>query len=247
MNPLQAKLNEYLPDQRWRQLCDLHAQWRKGNLYDWLRSNSQCTSEIELDRVMGRWLAALDESLPDLQIEKSIESLGDVRRWCWSEGWVLMSQDEDLLLMEDSNMPILLDEIAHLCTKADYAFSIVMHHLRDSAHQACAENKLPERLDQMAIWLPQLEAIAASYNIDYARRLLRYSQRRKIDLETATQMIYDLRRCHPDLNSPAQLRSSKRGWECAFKQGNVLPGTLEIERATGRCHYYLLKPLPKRR
>lgn len=241
MNPLQQKLEEYAPDQRWRQLRNLHAQWRKGNLYDWLRSQSDFTSLVELDRVMGRWMAELDESLRDIQLEKSLNNLDEVRRWCWSEGWILMSQDEDLLLMEDDKIPILLDEIAHRCIKADYAFGIVMHHLRDSAHQACVENRLPQRLEQMSIWLPKLESISESYDIQYARRLLGYSEPRKIDLEEATQMIYDLRRCHPDLNNKAQLRPTQRGWQCTLAQGNVLDGILEIERATGCCQYTLSK------
>lgn len=237
MNPLQQKLEEYAPDQRWRQLRNLHAQWRKGNLYDWLRSHSESSSVVELDRVMGRWMAELDESLRDIQLQKSLNSLDEVRRWCWSEGWIVLSQDEDLMLMDDDKMPILLDEIAHRCTKADYAFGIVMHHLRDSAHQACVENRLPERLEHMALWLPRLEIITDSYDIQYARRLFGYSKLRKVDLEEATQMIYDLRRCHPDLNNQAQLRPTQRGWQCTLAQANVLDGTLEIERATGRSHY----------
>jgi hypothetical protein len=237
VNPLQQKLEEYAPDQRWRQLRNLHAQWRKGNLYDWLRSHSESSSVVELDRVMGRWMAELDESLRDIQLQKSLNSLDEVRRWCWSEGWIVLSQDEDLMLMDDDKMPILLDEIAHRCTKADYAFGIVMHHLRDSAHQACVENRLPERLEHMALWLPRLEIITDSYDIQYARRLFGYSKLRKVDLEEATQMIYDLRRCHPDLNNQAQLRPTQRGWQCTLAQANVLDGTLEIERATGRSHY----------
>lgn len=239
MNPLQQKLEQFAPDQRWRQLRNLHAQWRKGNLYEWLGSNSGLKTEAELDRTMGRWMTELDESLRDIQLQKSLKNLSDVRRWCWSEGWILLSQDEDLMLMDDDKMPALLDEIAHRCPKADYVFSIVLHHLRDSAHQGCVDNKLSQRLDQMAIWLPMLEAIAASYDIEYARRLLSYSQLRKVDLEAATQMVYDLRCCQPDRHNPVQLRSSKHGWECSFKQGNALPGTLEIEQATGRCRYQL--------
>ncbi|CAN0336126.1 unnamed protein product, partial [Phaeothamnion confervicola] len=147
-------------------------------------------------------------------------SASDVRRWCWSSNWYITPQDEELFLMADENIPTLLDEINAGCPKAEFALEqIVLHHMRDSAHEALKTDLRP-RLEEMAKWLPALLRLKERHDVSYAVRLLGYRKPGKVVLDEARWRVYDLRRCSPDFENLPAIRRRGGCWVCPYGELN---------------------------
>lgn len=121
------------------------------------------------------------------------------RRWCWIEPWILLSQDEDLLLMGDHLVAPLLEEAAAGCPKKSYARQIAAHHLRDQAH-----GKLRSGPEAVRAHLLQLNPFVTSARetgdhslVEYLERLQSYAKPSRVSREAALERVTDLWRCHP--------------------------------------------------
>ena len=83
-------------------LGELHRAWIVDDQAHVLvgRAAPSEASDIEADRILGRWVETLPEALTEwMEIEHWPKSpVRDVMRWCWCSGWLLSSQDEDLIL-----------------------------------------------------------------------------------------------------------------------------------------------------
>jgi hypothetical protein len=192
---------------------------------------------IEANRRIGRAFRALPSALTDpLSFERTERDEMDVRRWCWVPGWYLMSQDEDLLLMDDDYVAALCQEASEGCTKRKYALSIVEHHARDGAHHALWDGaeRLEEHLEKVGSWAALAHAADAPELAAYLERLGRYAEPRAVDQAEVRQRVLDLRRCHANEGvAPSFTREGDR-WVARLDRANVTEGRLVIEAATGR-------------
>ena len=208
--------------------ADLQKDWIAGRLYPWLRERFGDKPEADLDRDFGRMIEGLD--LPEFVYW--FQSASDIRRWCWSINWHMTEQDEDLFMMSDGYVDDLLVEIRKGCPKADYAYAIVVHHIRDSAHEALATD-LRARLAEMGKWRPWLEH-CFTQDTSYPLRLLSYAEPCKVTEEEAIQRVHDLRRCHPHYKKPPELQAHPKGWSCVISSKYMPEKTMLIDRRTGR-------------
>lgn len=202
----------------------------------WGRLDAHVHALGETYRSFGALLSSLPERLTqDLEVERMANDEADVRRWCWTEGWLLLSQDEDLMVMRDEYVGALLDEGGAGCPKRDYVFGIVEHHLRDDLHHALWDGAatLPERYAwalRVAEGAMRAGAISLS---SYAARMASYAQSRVVEREEAEQRVLDLRRCHPNATEPPDVRLEGDVWIATLNRQNILPGRLLIDRRTG--------------
>lgn len=160
---------------------------------------------------------------------------GLARRWAWQPRWSLMSQDEDLLLMEDALVPTLLEVAAERrVPKRTYLLEIVQHHARDSCCQAAYHgHDLEATLRRAAGWAPQARAAGAPELAEYLERLGRHALRGPVDRAGAEQRLLDLGRCAEPPRRALDLREVDGGWTgwIVHSAGNR---RLRIDAATGR-------------
>jgi hypothetical protein len=167
-----------------------------------------------------------------------------VRRWCWADGWTLMSQDEDLLLMHDAYMRPLLEEAAAGCTKRGYALAIVAHHVRDALHAALwprdegaagVVRAVDAALARAADLAPLARSTQDAALVAYLERLVSYRRPHKVGWDEATARVLDVRRCHPDATTPVVLHQRGKTWIAELAQANIVAGALlHIDVGTGR-------------
>ncbi len=193
------------------------------------------------DRRLGRLLQDLD---PGGKISETVWFQAEakderaIRRWCWSPGWELMSQDEDLLLMNDKAVPLILEEATYGCPKRDYAVHIVAHHVRGSLHHSLWGSppnleKIDSALARAEHLLPMAEKSESPDLATYLKRLAGYRQRRKIRRAEAEQRVLDLRSCTQSPKKPVVLNRKGGNWVADLLRGNVAEGSLHIERNSG--------------
>ncbi|MES2639593.1 MAG: hypothetical protein V4850_08905 [Myxococcota bacterium] len=197
------------------------------------------------DRRVGRLFTALTAATGfRTDLEHPADDERAARRWCWAEGWSLMSQDEDLLLMDDAYMRPLLEEAAAGCTKRAYALAIVAHHVRDSLHTALwprdtatpgatvVVQAVDAALTRAADLLPLAPQDAEL--IGYLERLVSYRRPHKVGWDEATARVLDVRTCHPDASTPVVLHQRGKTWIAELPQAHILAGALHIDVGTGR-------------
>lgn len=190
--------------------------------------------DITADRRLSGIVRQFPEGLTDwVEIEHFGAREGrDIRRWAWVQGWILLSQDEDLVAGHDTNILPLLAEAALNCPKASYIAAIVSHHVRDAAHFAlfAGEGKFQEYVRGLQAWRAAAESASASDLVAYLSRLESYGETRGAQSrENVEQMVFDLRRCHPDLTRAAEIERDGARWIAA-----VAPGELQVDAHTGR-------------
>lgn len=191
---------------------------------------------IEADRLLGRLWSSLPPALTErTERVRNARNETDVRRWCWIPGLYLMSQDEDLLLMDDYNVRPLLDEAAAGCPKRDYALEIVEHHARDSVHHALWDGArdLVPRLQMIATWVPLARAAKQEQLTSYLERLASYAEPRRVDRDEARQRVLDVRRCSPDPENEPQIVREGREWVAVLHRANITRGSLLIDADRG--------------
>lgn len=214
-------------------LAALFEAWVAGQL------DATLTARGATYRSFGALLMGLPERFTDgLSAERMADDEVDVRRWCWAPGWYLLSQDEDLMVMNDDCVSALLEEGAAGCPKREYVFGIVEHHVRDQMHHALWDgaSTLPERL----AWARQVGEDAARAGatdlVDYASRIASYAVQGAVKREDVDQRVFDLRRCHPNRTVPPKVRLEGELWLARLDRANTLPGQLVIDRRTGAMH-----------
>ncbi len=192
-----------------------------------------------VDREIGAVFAALDRRgiAPVPQwLERGASSETDVRRWCGITEWLLMSQDEDLLLMSDEWMVPLLEEASADCTKRTYALGIVAHHTRDSAHHALWDGapSLVTTLGRFGDWLPAARQARAPELVAYLERLAGYARPTRVTEADARRRVLDLRRCASrDEIDPDLVRRGDE-WVARFDRGNAIASDLRIHAGSGK-------------
>lgn len=215
---------------------ELGLAWIEGDLGMSLFPDA--TSITEADRRMGRTWARLPSSLSEvIALERGLGGETDLRRWCWVPGWVLLSQDEDLMVMSDHNVAPLLEEAREGCTKRDYVISIVEHHARDSMHHALWEgaSHLTVMIERCRGWIEHARSAQAEGLVAYLERLSTYARRGPVQKsEEVAQRVFDLRRCSPERQSVPVVRRDGARWRAPFARANLAPGELVVELATGR-------------
>jgi hypothetical protein len=211
-------------------LAALFEAWVAGRLEAHLHAQG------ETYRSFGALLTGLPERFTvGLSAERMADDEVDVRRWCWAPGWFLLSQDEDLMVMNDDCVSALLEEGAAGCPKREYVFGIVEHHVRDQMHHALWDGAatLPERL----VWAGRVAseaALAGAADVsDYAARIASYAVQGAVKREDVEQRVFDLRRCHPNRTVPPHVRLEGDRWLARLDRGNALVGQLVIDRRTG--------------
>lgn len=157
-----------------------------------------------------------------------------LRRWAWQPRWYLMSQDEDLLLMDDALVPHLLDLARERRTpKRDYILEIVAHHARDTCtHAVWWAREIPETLTRVAAWAPAARSADAPDLAAYLERLGSYARPAPVDRDGALQRLLDLARCSPPQPREVALRAVAEGWTGSLKHsaGNK---RIRIDARTG--------------
>lgn len=79
------------------------------------------------------------------------------RRWCWIDGWTLMSQDEDLLFRENDATPMLEEALAG-CPKRDYAVSIATRAIQRAVERPPRARR-EEFWHRASAWPPLLDRV----------------------------------------------------------------------------------------
>lgn len=202
--------------------------------------------EVTTLRAFGRVLRDLPEALLRGCVwDRMHESVDDVRRWTWTPEWSLLSQDEDLMVMEDALVPVLLEEAGAGCTKRGYVAGIVAHHARDQAHGALSggAEALNASLTRAGQWAELALAAGAREESAYLARLAGYRAPRRVGADEVTQRVFDLRRCHPDLRNTPSVRSVGDRYEVVLVE-RPWRRTLHVERATGRMWATDERPAP---
>jgi hypothetical protein len=157
-------------------------------------------------------------------------------RWCWIEPWILLAQDEDLLLMNDSLVAPLLEQFRLACPKRRWVLAIVLHHVRDQAHaqlRAGAE-EVRKKLVELSRFVPAAKAAGAEELVAYLARLERWVEPRKVSRDEAAACVADLWRCH----APASVVVEAAGSE--WRVRDEMPAPYEqwivIDAETGAMH-----------
>jgi hypothetical protein len=119
-------------------------------------------------------------------------------RWCWIESWILLAQDEDLLLMRDELVATLLEQFRLGCPKRRWVLAIVLHHVRDQAHAQlrAGPQEVRKRLVELLRFVPPAKAAGAEELVAYLARLESYVAPRRVSRDEAAARVADLWRCH---------------------------------------------------
>lgn len=198
---------------------------------------------LEWDRRVGRIFCLLDPDEPQLhEVEYLAQDERSIRRWCWATHWLLLSQDEDLMVMSETFDPWLLEEAVLGCPKSEYVRNIVAHSVRDTLHAALWAADPPGRdsantktavdgqLDR-ACRLARNSGVGPE--CEYYQRLASYRNRGKVSKAQARQRVLDVRRCHPHSDVPVELSRRGKLWRASFIRASTIPGELFIDARDG--------------
>lgn len=157
-----------------------------------------------------------------------------IRRWAWQPRWILMSQDEDLLLMRDDLMPALFAILEEPdVPKRDYVLSIIEHHARDRAAMAARNGAgLDEALALAASLRPAAERVGSPRLASYLARLAAYREAGPVDHAGALQRLRDLARCSEPSVDEVALESVAGGFVGTLKHSGG-DRRLRIDARTG--------------
>lgn len=205
-------------------------EWIFGRLEPRL---SRGSTHPDAPRPLRRQLAvALPERMrPSPGDARFPESEDEVRRWCWINGWVALSQDEDLILMEEENLVPLLDEASAECPKRDYVLFIVAHGVRDGLHASLRQGPDAVRacLGRAVRLLPHARAASADKLVEYLERLESWTHPGPVDRAGAVDRCGGVNRCYEATSVGVELTGGRWRWA---PRG---PGDVDvlIDRETG--------------
>jgi hypothetical protein len=222
------------PNETAKFAAELVRAWALGDLERAL--NSSATELSALRHQLAATVSALEAAGFELEYVSDELPVDDAaaRRWCWIVPWLLMEQDEDLLLMEEKFFPGLLDECAAGCPKREYVLDLVSHAVRDDAHATVGNGalRLREHLAQAAEWVVPARRAQAKELAEYCERLTSYARLRVVDAEEAAQRGRDLRRCSPPPSAPHVERRGPH-WLVDISSSRPCEEALVIEVSTG--------------
>lgn len=224
---LRAYRHGALTIERWTQLAG-RAPRDLAEIDDTIRQLWDALSAAKLvdQTSIGEWNAALTRGL--------------IHRWAWQPRWYLVEQDEDLVLMDHSWIPILLEVAAdRRVPKRDYLIQIVAHHTRDWAcHAFYNAEDVAGTLPRLAAWAPQARAAGATALADYLDRVGTYAAERRVDRDAAVQFFLDLGRCSEPPRSKLDVRPVPGGYEgliihsAGDRRFRIAAATGEVTRVT---------------
>lgn len=209
---------------------ELVACWIDGSLEPSLIANVRDVRH-QLSSLVTGWQALRGE-LPQQEVWMTVIDAAVGRRWCWIEPWLLLSQDEDLMLMDEALIAPLLEEARHGCPKREYAISIVAHEIRDRLYGLIGDvDAMRAQLRKAEPWADLARAAQATELEAYCRRLATYAQRGPVDEAGALQRGLDLHRC----SAPETLavhREPNR-WRVELSDDATHSVPLYVDRHTG--------------
>jgi hypothetical protein len=156
-----------------------------------------------------------------------------LRLWAYTEHWILLSQDEDLMLMEDDLIPDLLEIAAERsCLKRDWILAIVAHWGRDAAFAAIGTERFADTLTRVAQRAAGADAAGAHDIASYFRRLGSYVLPCKVTEDGARQRGLDLTRCSEPPARDVSVKRDGKDWHVTLP--GYLPKTLKICALDGK-------------
>ncbi len=138
--------------------------WTWGHLESVSLASSDSSSTRDLHRTLAALFEAASKAVVNgapiwvrpedrLTSDHVVPSEAVTRRWCWIEGWILLPQDEEGLLL--GGVEALLEESLAGCPKRSYALRIAGDEMWRRTRFARVDS-----LARMASqWLPLLEAL----------------------------------------------------------------------------------------
>lgn len=156
-----------------------------------------------------------------------------LRLWAYIDDWYLMSQDEDLLLMDEFFMPMLLKIAADTdCPKRAYILQIVAHGIRDNANAKAGSPEFSHYIERVSTHISAATAAQADALATYLKRLQSYNEKGKVRKADATQRALDLNRCRePELSEIQVVRKGK--WWVVTLAGHSAK-TLKVSAVDGQ-------------
>jgi hypothetical protein len=162
------------------------------------------------------WERLFEDGWAPFEIERLVRDAAAIARWVWLPRWLLLSQDEDLLLF--GRAAELLDAVAvGAPPKRDYALGIVAHDIRDTAWVALSNEGKPPPWDRARTLADHAERIGARELSAYLRRMASYGLVGRVDESGARARAVDVHRCDP----PPRYELARRGqsWEVTYPSG----------------------------
>jgi hypothetical protein len=159
------------------------------------------------DRLVGAQLVLGIEGMPNSWTPES------VRLWAYTEEWLLISQDEDLVLMDDDIIHDLLVIAAEAsCPKRDYILQIVAHWARDSAFAAAGTDRFAQVVTTVAEHGAAAHAAGAAALAEYFGRLGSYARPGSDSEKEALLRGLDLARCREPNASSISIKRDGKDW-----------------------------------
>ncbi|MGC4089247.1 MAG: hypothetical protein QM756_15450 [Polyangiaceae bacterium] len=137
-----------------------------------------------------------------------------VRQWAHAAEWLLMSQDEDLILMvREELFPWLLQVAPEpACPKRDYIFGVIAHWARDEAFAALGSDRFGGVLARIGALEPLVRQAGNGHVADYFRRSESYADEARVDHDGALQRAVDLNRCRRPTPEEVQVVRDGEHW-----------------------------------
>lgn len=235
-----AALSALNENARWELGRAILHEWIEGRLEPrFLAGPADRATLARLRRSLASAVSACGSNA-SLEVENHQLGFGEaaVRRWCWIEPWILIDQDEDLMLMEDSLVAPLLDEAAAGCPKRDYVISIVEHHLRDQVHAALRKDwaAFRARVTESSAYVESARTAGAPHLVEYLNRLVEHAKPQKVSREQAIARVADSWRCHAPEPGSIRLEPVGGEWHAPMTEAHARRETLVIDSKTGAMH-----------
>jgi hypothetical protein len=132
------------------------------------------------------------------------------RLWAYAWEWALLSQDEDLLLMQENFIPWLLAIAAEPdCPKSGYGLQVVAHWARDGAFYEVGKPGFAAFVRKASAHEQAARTAGDLRLADYLARLGSYADPHAVDEAAAMQRGLDLTRCYEP--SPDAVAVTRQG------------------------------------
>jgi hypothetical protein len=198
------------------------------------RSVTGAAEPVDFPRSFG----ALFDHLADAGLVMEADGMpskwtGDaLRLWAYTDNWLLLSQDEDLMLMDEKLIPnLLVIAREQECRKRGYILGCVAHWARDSAFEAAGTVRFRETVGRIAKHQSAVEAAGDLVLAAYLERLAWYALPAKVEEPDAKQRALDLTRCAAPKPESVAVKLDGQDWVV------LLPGdakkTLKIAQSDG--------------
>jgi hypothetical protein len=142
---------------------------------------------------------------------------GALRIWAYTDSWVLISQDEDLLFMSERLLPNMLEIAAETrCPKREYMLQIAAHWARDHSFAAVGKPEFSALVARIGKLAPAIELAGDARLAKYFVRLASYGQPGTVSESDAIQRGRDLNRCYEPPREAVSVRREDANWVVAL-------------------------------